>query len=100
MQGIAISICGLRNFTRIIGILMKILGMIKKVMRWMCSWVYYFFCTILPWPLLQVHKYVVIPIWEMLCAVNGLTFNMKEMCVALCDRCYRRYHPYDALEAV
>ena len=81
MQGIAISICGLQNFTRIMGILMKILGMIKKVMRWICSWVYYFFCTILPWPLLQVHKYVVIPIWEMLCAVNGLTFNMKEMCV-------------------
>jgi hypothetical protein len=36
----------------------------------------------------------------MFCAVNGLTFNFKEVCVALCDRCYRRYHPYDALEAV
>ena len=83
MQSIAISICGLSMFTKIMSNLIWIKNLIMKVIRWMCSWVYYFFCTILPWPLLQIHKYIVIPVWETLCAVNGLTFNIKEMCVLL-----------------
>ena len=62
-QSVAISICGLSMFTKIMSNLIWIKNLIMKVISG-CVAGFTIFCTILPWPLLQIHKYIVIPVWE------------------------------------
>ena len=100
MMGVFISICGISNVTKVLNILGMVKRIIMSVLRWLGGLIKYFFCVVLTYPLRMLYRYVIIPVWEVLCAVNGLTFNVKECCSTLYDRIYRRYNPYDALEAV
>ena len=100
MMGVFIGICGLSNVTKVLNILGMVKRIISSVLRWLAGLIKYFFCVILMFPFRLLHRHVIIPVWEVLCAVNGLTFNLKECCNSLYDRVYRRYNPYDALEAV